>query len=153
MLLVLPQGNRFKEAEEIFETLLDKEKSPLTPDQKMFHMMIYMHKKAGNYEKARKLFALMSERGIEQCTVTYNSLMSFETNYKEVSKIYEQVNFMELLDYLLSGGVNMLSKETRKKRIYPFLSLRFWNLVILDPFPLNFDPLSTYIHQIFEVND
>lgn len=115
--MVLPQGNRFKEAEEIFETLLDKEKSPLTPDQKMFHMMIYMHKKAGNYQKARKLFALMSERGIEQSTVTYNSLMSFETNYKEVSKIYEQVNFMELLDYLLSGGVNMLSKETRKKRI------------------------------------
>ncbi|XP_031383843.1 pentatricopeptide repeat-containing protein At3g59040 [Punica granatum] len=85
------EGNKFKEAEEVFETLLDKDKSPLTPDQKMFHMMIYMHKKAGNYEKARKLFALMSERHIEQSTVTYNSLMSFETNYKEVSKIYEQM--------------------------------------------------------------
>jgi len=53
--------------------------------------MIYMFKKAGSYEKARKTFALMAERGIEQSTVTYNSLMSFETNYKEVSNIYDQV--------------------------------------------------------------
>lgn len=64
----------------------------LKPDQKMFHMMIYMFKKAGNYEKARKLFAEMAARGVPQTTVTYNSLMSFETNYKEVSKIYDQVN-------------------------------------------------------------
>ena len=54
-------------------------------------MMIYMFKKARSYEKARKAFALMAERGIEQSTVTYNSLMSFETNYKEVSNIYDQV--------------------------------------------------------------
>lgn len=86
------QANKFKEADEVFRTLLDEKKSPLKPDQKMFHMMIYMHKKAGSYEKARKLFALMAERGITQSTVTYNSLMSFETNYKEVSKIYDQVN-------------------------------------------------------------
>lgn len=85
------QGNKFKEAEEVFETLLDEEKSSLKPDQKMFHVMIYMHKKAGNYEKARRMFSLMAERGVEQSTVTYNSLMSFETNYKEVSKIYDQV--------------------------------------------------------------
>lgn len=85
------EGNKFKEAEEVFETLLNKEKSPLEPDQKMFHMMIYMQKKAGNYEKARKVFALMAERGVPQSTVTYNSLMSFETNYKEVSKIYDQM--------------------------------------------------------------
>ena len=58
----------------------------------MFHMMIYMYKKAGNYDKARQLFSLMAERGVKQTTVTYNSLMSFETNYKEVSKIYDQVN-------------------------------------------------------------
>ena len=57
----------------------------------MFHMMIYMHKKARNYEKARKVFALMAERGVQQSTVTYNNLMSFETNYKEVSKMYDQV--------------------------------------------------------------
>ncbi|CAK7331939.1 unnamed protein product [Dovyalis caffra] len=85
------EGSKFKEAEEVFETLLNREKSPLEPDQKMFHMMIYMHKKAGNYEKARKLFVLMAERGVPQSTVTYNSLMSFETNYKEVSKIYDQM--------------------------------------------------------------
>lgn len=53
--------------------------------------MIYMHKKAGSYDKARKLFGLMAERGIKQSTVTYNSLMSFETDYKEVSNIYDQV--------------------------------------------------------------
>lgn len=93
-ILGLMQGNKFKEAEELFMTLLNEEKSPLKPDQKMFHMMIYMHKKAGNYEKARKIFALMAERGVEQSTVTYNSLMSFENNYKEVSNIYNQVKFM-----------------------------------------------------------
>lgn len=86
------QGDKFKEAEEIFETLLNKDESPCKPDQKMFHMMIYMHKKAGNYEKARKLFALMAERGIQHTTVTYNSLMSYETNYKEVANVYDQVN-------------------------------------------------------------
>lgn len=85
------QGNKFKEAEEVFDKLLNDEKSPLKPDQKMFNMMIYMYKKAGSHEKARKTFALMTERGIEQSTVTYNSLMSFETNYKEVSNIYDQV--------------------------------------------------------------
>lgn len=85
------QGNKFTEAEQIFENLTNGEKSPLKPDQKMFHMMIYMHKKAGSYEKAYKLFSLMAERGIERSTVTFNSLMSFETNYKEVSRIYDQV--------------------------------------------------------------
>ncbi|KAK6238484.1 hypothetical protein QUC31_003953 [Theobroma cacao] len=91
ILKILVEGKKFKEAEEVFETVLDKEKSPLKPDQKMFHMMIYMYKKAGSYEKARKLFALMAERGVKQSTVTYNSLMTFETNYKEVSKIYDQI--------------------------------------------------------------
>ncbi|KAG2258410.1 hypothetical protein Bca52824_077704 [Brassica carinata] len=85
------EGNKFKEAEEVFETLLDEKRSPLKPDQKMYHMMIYMYKKAGNYEKARKVFASMAEKGVPQSTVTYNSLMSFETNYKEVSKIYDQM--------------------------------------------------------------
>ena len=88
---MMVQGNKFEEAEDIFQHLMVDEKAPLKPDQKMFHMMIYMHKKAGNYEKARQLFSLMAERGIEQSTVTYNSLMSFETNYKEVSRIYDQV--------------------------------------------------------------
>ncbi|CAK9157702.1 unnamed protein product [Ilex paraguariensis] len=92
ILKIFVEGDKFKEAEEIFETLLNTEVSLLKPDQKMFHMMIYMHKKAGNYDKARKLFALMAERGVQQTTVTYNSLMSFDTNYKEVSKIYDQVN-------------------------------------------------------------
>lgn len=75
---------------------MDEGKSPLKPDQKMFHMMIYMYKKAGSYDKARKMFALMAERGVQQSTVTYNSLMSFETNYKEVSKMYNQVNFVKV---------------------------------------------------------
>ncbi|KAM5580135.1 pentatricopeptide repeat-containing protein [Rosa sericea] len=91
ILKIFVEGCKFKEAEEIFETLLDEEKSPLKPDQKMFHMMIYMFKKAGSYEKARKMFAVMTERGVRQSTVTYNSLMSFETNYKEVSKMYNQM--------------------------------------------------------------
>ena len=65
-------------------------------------MMVYMHKKAGSYEKARRLFALMVERGVPQSTVTYNSLMSFETNYKEVSRIYDQVKFVKLFDLLFN---------------------------------------------------
>lgn len=85
------QGNKFKEAEEVFDKLLNDENSPLKPDQKMFNMMIYMYKKAGSHEKARDTFTLMAERGIERSTVTFNSLMSFETNYKEVSNIYDQV--------------------------------------------------------------
>jgi pentatricopeptide repeat protein len=54
-------------------------------------MMIYVYKKAGDYAKARKLFAHISERGIPLPTVTFNSPMSFETDYKEVSSIYDQV--------------------------------------------------------------
>ncbi|KAG5040259.1 hypothetical protein JHK82_013955 [Glycine max] len=34
----------------------------------MFNMMIYMHKKVGSYEQARKTFALMVELGIQQTT-------------------------------------------------------------------------------------
>ncbi|GAB4850706.1 hypothetical protein Ancab_030006 [Ancistrocladus abbreviatus] len=85
------EGNKFKEAEEVFEQLMIDETSPLKPDQKLFHMMIYMHRKAGSFEKARKILSVMAERGVQQSTVTYNSLMSFETNYKEVSRIYDQM--------------------------------------------------------------
>ena len=95
------QGNRFDAAEEIFQTLLNQECSPFRPDQKMFHMMIYMYKKAGSFEKARKLFALMTERGVNKSTVTYNSLMSFETNYKEVAHIYDEVKIVGLSIYFL----------------------------------------------------
>ncbi|KAK9667907.1 hypothetical protein RND81_13G019800 [Saponaria officinalis] len=90
ILKILVEGNKFDEAELIFEDLM-KENSPLKPDQKMFHMMIYMQRKAGSYEKAYRLFCLMAERGIQRSTVTFNSLMSFETNYKEVSRIYDQM--------------------------------------------------------------
>ncbi|KMT10991.1 hypothetical protein BVRB_5g112160 isoform A [Beta vulgaris subsp. vulgaris] len=91
ILKIFVEGNKFTEAEQIFENLTKDEKSPLKPDQKMFHMMIYMHRKAGSYEKAYKLFSLMAERGIHRSTVTFNSLMSFETNYKDVSRIYDQM--------------------------------------------------------------
>ncbi|MBA0872228.1 hypothetical protein Goshw_009522 [Gossypium schwendimanii] len=117
ILKILVEGNKFKEAEEVFETLLDKEKSPLKPDQKMFHMMIYMYKKAGSYEKARKLFALMAERGVKQSTVTYNSLMSFETNYKEVSKIYDQMQRAGLHPDVVSYAllINAYGKARREE--------------------------------------
>ncbi|GFZ14363.1 tetratricopeptide repeat (TPR)-like superfamily protein [Actinidia rufa] len=85
------EGDKFEEAEVIFETLLNEKSSPLRPDQKMFHMMIYMFRKAGSYAKARKIFALMAERGVQRSTVTFNSLMSFETNYKEVASIYNEM--------------------------------------------------------------
>ncbi|KAL5230790.1 hypothetical protein ABZP36_029566 [Zizania latifolia] len=85
------EGEKYKEAEGIFEDILTEKRASFKPDQKMFHMMIYMYKKAGNYAQARKLFAQMSERGIPLSTVTFNSLMSFETNYKEVSSIYDQM--------------------------------------------------------------
>lgn len=91
ILKIFVEGDKFNEAQEVFEALMDMDAPPLKPDQKMFHMMIYMYKKAGKYEKARQLFSLMAERGIPQNTVTYNSLMSFETNYKEVANIYDQM--------------------------------------------------------------
>ncbi|XP_071719953.1 pentatricopeptide repeat-containing protein At3g59040-like isoform X1 [Rutidosis leptorrhynchoides] len=91
ILKIFVEADKYKEAEEIFETILTDEVSSLKPDQQMFHMMIYMYKKAGNNDKARKLFSMMSERGIPQTSVTYNSLMSYETNYKEVANIYDQM--------------------------------------------------------------
>ncbi|CAO2189481.1 unnamed protein product [Urochloa humidicola] len=87
----LVEGDKYKEAEAIFEDLLHEKRASFKPDQKMFHMMIYMYKKSGDYAQARKLFAQMSERGIPLSTVTFNSLMSFETDYKEVSSIYDQM--------------------------------------------------------------
>lgn len=87
----LVEGDKYKEAEAIFEDLLSEKRTFFKPDQKMFHMMIYMYKKSGDYAQARKLFAQMSERGIPQSTVTFNSLMSFEGDYKEVSSIYDQM--------------------------------------------------------------
>ncbi|KAL7086615.1 hypothetical protein ACP275_13G011600 [Erythranthe tilingii] len=111
------EGDKFKEAEEIFDTLLDKEKSPLKPDQKMFHMMIYMYKKAGNYEKARKIFSMMPERGAPQTTVTYNSLMSFETSYKEVANIYDQMQRADIRPDVVSYAllINAYGKARREE--------------------------------------
>ncbi|XP_075498271.1 pentatricopeptide repeat-containing protein At3g59040 [Primulina tabacum] len=111
------KGDKFREAEEIFETLLDKETSPLKPDQKMFHMMIYMYKKAGSYDKARQLFALMPERGVQQTTVTYNSLMSFETNYKQVANMFDRMqragNQPDVVSYALL--INAYGKARREE--------------------------------------
>lgn len=117
ILKIFVEGDKFKEAEEIFETLLNKEISPLKPDQKMFHMMIYMHKKAGSYDKARKLFSLMSERGIRHTTVTYNSLMSYEANYKEVARIYDQMQRAGLQPDVVSYAllVNAYGKARREE--------------------------------------
>lgn len=117
ILKLFVEANKFKEGEEVFMTLLDEEKSPMKPDQKMFHMMIYMHKKEGGYEKARKLFALMAERGVQQSTVTYNSLMSFETNYKEVSKIYDQMQRAGLQPDVVSYAllINAYGKARREE--------------------------------------
>ncbi|KAI3683881.1 hypothetical protein L1987_84396 [Smallanthus sonchifolius] len=91
ILKIFVEADKYEEAEEVFETILTDEVSSLSPDQQMFHMMIYMYKKTGKNDKARKLFSMMNERGLQQTSVTYNSLMSFETNYKEVAKIYDQM--------------------------------------------------------------
>ncbi|KAK2982144.1 hypothetical protein RJ640_028715 [Escallonia rubra] len=117
VLKIFVEGDKFDEAEGIFETLLEKEVSPLKPDQKMFHMMIYMYKKAGRHDKARKLFALMAERGVPQTTVTYNSLMSFETNYKEVAKIYDQMQRANLRPDVVSYAllINAYGKARREE--------------------------------------
>lgn len=111
------KGDKFREAEEMFETLLDKELSPLKPDQKMFHMMIYMYKKAGSYDKARQLFALMPERGVQQTTVTYNSLMSFETNYKKVANMFDQMQRAGIQPDVISYAqlINAYGKARREE--------------------------------------
>ncbi|KAL3646171.1 hypothetical protein CASFOL_011351 [Castilleja foliolosa] len=117
ILKIFVEGDKFKEAEEIFETLLDEKISPLKPDQKMFHMMIYMYKKAGSYDKARTLFALMSKKGIQQSTVTYNSLMSFETNYKEVANIFDQMQRSDIRPDVVSYAllINAYGKARREE--------------------------------------
>ncbi|KAG9148892.1 hypothetical protein Leryth_022735 [Lithospermum erythrorhizon] len=117
ILKIFVEGDKYKEAEEIFETLLNDEVSPLKPDQKMFHMMIYMYKKARNYEKARQLFALMSERGVPLSTVSFNSLMSFETNYKEVASIYDQMQRSGLQPDVVSYAllINAYGKARREE--------------------------------------
>ncbi|CAH9072902.1 unnamed protein product [Cuscuta epithymum] len=111
------KGNKYKEAEEVFETLLNMEAPPLKPDQKMFHMMIYMYKKAKDDKKAHHVFTLMSERGIPQNTVTYNSLMSFSSNYKEVSKIYDQMQRGGLQPDVVSYAllINAYGKSRREE--------------------------------------
>ncbi|KAL7615817.1 hypothetical protein Lser_V15G01893 [Lactuca serriola] len=92
ILKIFVEADKFEEAEEIFESILTDEVSSLKPDQQMFHMMIYMYKKAGSNDKARRLFSMMNERGLQQTSVTYNSLMSYESNYKEVAKVYDQMH-------------------------------------------------------------
>ncbi|CAH1435180.1 unnamed protein product [Lactuca virosa] len=92
ILKIFVEADKFEEAEEIFEAILTDEVSSLKPDQQMFHMMIYMYKKAGSNDKARRLFSMMNERGLQQTSVTYNSLMSYESNYKEVAKVYDQMH-------------------------------------------------------------
>ncbi|KAL6529819.1 hypothetical protein OROGR_015442 [Orobanche gracilis] len=117
ILKIFIKGDKVKEAEVIFDTLLDEKISPLKPDQKMFHMMIYMYKKAGSYDKARKLFALMSERGIQQSAVTYNSLMSFETNYKKVANIFDQMQRADIRPDVVSYAllINAYGKARREE--------------------------------------
>ncbi|CAN1171437.1 Pentatricopeptide repeat-containing protein At3g59040 [Linum perenne] len=116
ILKMFVEANKFKEAEEVFESLLNVDKPPLKPDQRLFHLMIYMHKKAGNYEQARKLFGIMAERGVPQSTITYNSLMSFGTNYKEVSKIYDQMQRSGLQPDVVSYSllINAYGKARRE---------------------------------------
>lgn len=109
------QGDKYEEAEAVFESLLKEEMSPFKPDQKMYHMMIYMYKKAGNYKQAQKLFLEMAKRGIPRTTVTFNSLMSFETDYKEVSNIYDQV-YISLLFLKLRKCTAKLKGSPRSKK-------------------------------------
>ncbi|EPS73544.1 hypothetical protein M569_01211, partial [Genlisea aurea] len=117
ILKIFVDGNKYREAEELFEKLLNEEASPLKPDQKMFHMMIYMHRKGRSYDKARKLLAAMAERGIPRSTVTYNSLMSFETNYKEVANIYDEMQRANLRPDVVSYAllVNAYGKARREE--------------------------------------
>ncbi|XP_057954672.1 pentatricopeptide repeat-containing protein At3g59040-like [Malania oleifera] len=117
ILKIFVEADKFKEAEEIFDHLLNDKESKLKPDQKMFHMMIYMHRKAGSYEKARKVFVLMADRGVQRSTVTYNSLMSFENNYKEVSNIYDQMQRDNLRPDVVSYAllINAYGKARREE--------------------------------------
>ena len=82
-------------------------------------MMIYMYKNAGDYARARKLFAQMSERGIPLSTVTFNSLMSFETDYKEVSSVYDQVS-----SHLIAQKISV---ELRCCRLKKYMIINIYN--------------------------
>ncbi|KAJ6799234.1 pentatricopeptide repeat-containing protein [Iris pallida] len=116
ILKTLVEGEKYGEAEAIFQSLLNEERSSFKPDQKMFHMMIYMYKKAGNYDQARRIFAQMAEREIPYSTITFNSLMSFETNFKEVSSIYDQMQRAGLRPDVVSYAllINAYGKARRE---------------------------------------
>ncbi|KAJ6777967.1 hypothetical protein OIU74_001865 [Salix koriyanagi] len=98
------EGNKFKEAEEVFESLLNREKSPLEPDQKMFHMMIYMQKKAGNYEKARKLCALMAERGMQRSGLRPD-VVSYASLIKAYGRARREEEALAVFEEMLDAGV------------------------------------------------
>lgn len=91
MIKVLVEGKKFEEAEEIFHGILNDEKSIVKPDQRMFQLMIHMYKKDGKRDQAHKLYGEMVSRGIPISTVTFNSLMTSETDYKETGRIFNQL--------------------------------------------------------------
>uniref|UniRef100_A0A0D6R2Y3 Pentacotripeptide-repeat region of PRORP domain-containing protein n=1 Tax=Araucaria cunninghamii TaxID=56994 RepID=A0A0D6R2Y3_ARACU len=88
---VFVEGGRFDEAEAIFGSILDDEKSDVKPDQRMFQLMIHMYKKAGKPDQARQLYGEMVARGIPLSTITFNSLMTGQLDFKESGRVFSQL--------------------------------------------------------------
>ncbi|KAK4397924.1 Pentatricopeptide repeat-containing protein [Sesamum angolense] len=98
ILKIFVEGDRFKEAEEIFETLLHEKISPLKPDQKMFHMMIYMYKKAGVMTK------LMQRAGVRPDVVSYALLIN------AYGKARREEEALAVFEEMLDAGVRPTHK-------------------------------------------
>eukprot|EP00252_Welwitschia_mirabilis_P022042 TRINITY_DN5831_c0_g1_i1.p1 TRINITY_DN5831_c0_g1~~TRINITY_DN5831_c0_g1_i1.p1 ORF type:complete len:360 (-),score=59.53 TRINITY_DN5831_c0_g1_i1:43-1122(-) len=91
MMKCLIDAEKYDETEEIFQGIMEAEKPGVRPDQKMFHLMIYMYKKIGKRDQAYQLYKDMLSRGIPRSTVTFNSLMTAEKDWKRKDELFNQV--------------------------------------------------------------
>ncbi|AQK50268.1 Calmodulin-binding transcription activator 2 [Zea mays] len=102
-------GDKYKEAEAIFEDLLNEKRTSFKPDQKMFHMMIYMYKKAGDYGQAHykevsSIYDQMERTRLKPDVVSYSLLI------KAYGKARREEEALAVFEEMLDAGV----RPTRK---------------------------------------
>ncbi|KAG2582143.1 hypothetical protein PVAP13_6KG089500 [Panicum virgatum] len=105
----LVEGDKYKEAEAIFEDLLNEKRASFKPDQKMFHMMIYMYKKSGDYAQAHykevsSIYDQMQRAGLKPDVVSYSLLI------KAYGKARREEEALAVFEEMLDAGV----RPTRK---------------------------------------
>ncbi|CAO2187292.1 unnamed protein product [Urochloa humidicola] len=99
----LVEGDKYKEAEAIFEDLLDEKRASFKPDQKMFHMMIYMYKKS-DYKEVSSIYDQMQRAGLKPDVVSYSLLI------KAYGKARREEEALAVFEEMLDAGI----RPTRK---------------------------------------